>query len=103
MAHRISRPPATVALLDDEPDVVPACDLSNVSHQRVPDAKRARCRRRLAVRSVRTALGCRATDGGRGYAAWVVDRDRGDRRRTERSQVCDAVPLPPIERLDGTP
>jgi hypothetical protein len=103
MAHHLSRPPATVALLDDEPDVVqpvtcPMCHTRVSLPRSALDAGGAwRC-----VRCGQHWDAARLTAVA-AYAAWVVDGDRGDRRRTGRSQDASQYRDLPIERLDGTP
>ena len=103
MVQRLSRPSATVALLDDEPDVVPpaTCPMCHTSvslTQSALDAGGAwRC-----VRSGQHWDAARLTTVA-AYAAWVVERDRADRRGTERSQDAAQYRDPPTERLDGTP
>jgi ribosomal protein L37AE/L43A len=103
MVHRRSRPPATVALFDDEQDVVqsatcPMCHTRASLTQSALDGGGAwRC-----VRCGQHWDGARLTAVA-AYAAWVVDRDRGDRRRTGRSQYATQYRDLPIERLDGTP
>ena len=103
MAHRISRPSATVALLDDEPDVVPpaTCPMCHTSvslTQSALDAGGAwrcvRCGQNWDAARLSTVAA---------YAAWVVERDRADRRGTELSQDAAQYRDPPTERLDGTP
>lgn len=102
MVQSLSRPPATIALLDDEPGVVgpAACPMC---HTRAPltqpaldagDAWRCgRCGQHWdAARLAAVAA----------YAAWVVDRDR-EGRRSERSQDAAYHLDPPTERVDGTP
>ena len=103
MVHRLSRPPATVALLDDEPDVVPPATCP-MCHTRVSLTQSA-----LEAGGAWRCVRCgQHWDAARltavaAYAAWVVDRDGAHRRGTERSQDVTQYRDPPIERLDGTP
>jgi predicted Zn finger-like uncharacterized protein len=103
MVHRLSRPSATVALIDDETDAVrPAtCPMC---HTRVPLTQSAleaggawrcvRCGQHWDAARLSTVAA---------YAAWVVERDRADTHGTERSQDAAQYRDPPTERLDGTP
>ena len=103
MAHRTSRSPATIVLLDDEPDVVPPATCP-MCHTRVCLTESAleaggawrcvRCGQHWDAARLTTVAA---------YAAWVVERDRADRRGTERSQGAAQYRDPPTERLDGTP
>jgi predicted Zn finger-like uncharacterized protein len=103
MVQRLSRPPATVALLDNEPDVVrpatcPMCHTRVSLTQSALEAGGAwrcvRCGQRWDAARL-TAVAA--------YAAWVVERDRADGRGTKRRQDAAQYREPPIERLDGTP
>jgi hypothetical protein len=102
MVHHLSRSPATIALLDDEPDLGPSatcpmCHTRASLSQAALDAGGAwRC-----VRCGQHWDAARLTAVA-AYGAWVVERDRADRRGTERSQDAQ-VRDGPIERLDGNP
>ena len=103
MVHRLSRPSATVALIDDEPDVVQPATCP-MCHTRVPLTQSA-----LEAGGAWRCVRCgQHWDAARltavaAYAAWVVERDRADKRGTERSQDAAQYRDPPTERLDGTP
>jgi transposase len=101
MAHSLSRPPATIALLDDEPHAEPSATCP-MCHTRAPltqpavDAGEAwrcvRCGQHWdAVRLAAVAA----------YAAWVGDRDR-EGGRSERGQDAAQHRDATSGRLDGT-
>jgi predicted Zn finger-like uncharacterized protein len=103
MVHRLSRPSATVALLDDETDAVrpatcPMCHTRVSLTQSALEAGAAwrcvRCGQHWDAARLTTVAA---------YAAWVVERDRADKRGMERSQDAPQYRDPPTERLDGTP
>ena len=103
MVHSLSRPHTSVALLDEEPDVVqpitcPMCHAGASLTQSALEAGGAwrcvRCGQHWDADRL-TAVAA--------YAVWVADRDRGDRRSTERSQDAAQYRDPRTERLDGTP
>jgi ribosomal protein L37AE/L43A len=103
MVHSLSRSHTSVALLDDEPDLVrsltcPMCHADASLTQSGLSAGGAwRCARcgqhwnadRLAAVAA--------------YAVWVADRDRAPRGSTERSRKAAPHRHPPTERVDGTP
>jgi hypothetical protein len=101
MVNSLSRP-HTAAALDDEPDVArpaacPMCHTPASLTQSALDAGGAwrcvRCGQHWdAARLAAVA----------GYAAWVVERDRADRRGPERSQKVQ-YRGPSTEPVDSTP
>jgi hypothetical protein len=103
MVHRLSRPPATVALLDDEPDAVrsvtcPMCHAGASLTQHALDAGGAwrcvRCGQHWDADRLKAVAA---------YAVWVADRDRADARSSERSPDAAQYRDPPTEWLNGTP
>lgn len=85
MTHSVSRPQATTALLDDEPDVLrsvtcPMCHTGASLTQAALDAGAAwrcgRCGQQWDAPRLKTVAA---------YATWVADRERAHTRTTERS------------------
>lgn len=103
MNSSLSRPHTSVALLDDEPDVVwsvtcPMCHAGASLTQSALEAggswRCVRCGQHWDADRL-TAVAA--------YAVWVVDRDRADRRGTERSREAAQYRDPPTKWLNGTP
>ena len=103
MAHSSSRPPTTVALLDNEQDVLrcatcPMCHTPTSVTQNAIEAggdwRCVRCGQRWDV----TRLAAVAA-----YAAWVADRDRVGSPDTEGSRDAARFRDAATERLGGTP
>jgi hypothetical protein len=102
MIQSLSRP-QSVALLGDESDVVrfvtcPMCHTGASLTESALEAGGAwrcvRCGQHWDADRL-TAVAA--------YAVWVADRDRADRRSTERSQDAAQDRDPPTEWLNGTP
>ncbi len=94
MIHTLPPPHASVALLDDGPDVAqsvtcPMCHTGASVTQRALDAGGAwqcvRCGQQWNAARLATVAA---------YAAWVLDRAQADNRMIDRG--------PTTERLDGT-
>ena len=102
MVHRLSRPHTSVALLDDEPDVVrsvtcPMCHTrASLTESALEPGGAWRCVR-CGQQWDAARLTAVAAD-----AVWVADRDRADRRGTERGLDAAQYRDPPTERVDGT-
>jgi hypothetical protein len=102
MVHHLLRPHPSVALLDDEPDVVRSvtCPMCHAGASLTQSALEAGA----AWRCVRCGQHWDA-DRLTAVAAYAVvaDRDRADRRSTEGPREATQYRDPPTERWDGTP
>jgi transcription elongation factor Elf1 len=103
MVHSLSRSHTSIALLDDEPDLVrsvtcPMCHADASLTQSAPAAGGAwrcvRCGQHWDADRL-TAVAA--------YAVWVAGCDRADRVSTERSRKTAQYRDLPTERVGGTP